>query len=237
MTRRKEPDHEAVRREYAALLAPATQRAIALERWQRLSKKAQRDHQAESFIAFQDIRREALNHLMRRYRLEEPKLLRIVEPLPLPDPWFLRPLGPSYVKGYAQIKTEVDRPTSRIWREAAAAASRAIADIERGDAAAAVESSIRMMQHVIRAELMEGPAPLIEALRARPKAIAAEGGAAKRKPAWWGDAQKYARTLLATGRQSHELAGLVARKFKKSEDAARRCLKGSGILVKKSRGC
>lgn len=49
-------------------------------------------------------------------------------------------------------------------------------------------------------------------------------------PDWHADAVKYARLLLATGRESHDLTALVMRKFKKSEDATRRVLQAAGLV-------
>lgn len=59
------------------------------------------------------------------------------------------------------------------------------------------------------------------------------GGAMRRPPTWHADAVKHAQTLLATGRETHELAGLCARKFRKSDDAVRRVLQKAGVVPAK----
>ncbi|RZZ88916.1 hypothetical protein [Pseudoxanthomonas winnipegensis] len=62
------------------------------------------------------------------------------------------------------------------------------------------------------------------------RAASAKGGKARKAPAWHADAVRHARALLATGRQTHELTGLCARKFKKKDDAVRRVLQGADLV-------
>lgn len=55
----------------------------------------------------------------------------------------------------------------------------------------------------------------------------------KKTPVWHAGAVKHARTLQATGRESHELTAMVARKCNRSEDAVRAVLQAAGIVRKR----
>jgi len=55
----------------------------------------------------------------------------------------------------------------------------------------------------------------------------------RRAPDWHAEAVKYAKALLATGRESHELAAIVARRYGRSEDAVRTVLQAAGLVRKR----
>lgn len=52
-------------------------------------------------------------------------------------------------------------------------------------------------------------------------------------PAWHADAIRHAKTLLASGRETHELTGLCARRFDMSTDAVRPVLQSAGLVQKR----
>jgi len=52
-------------------------------------------------------------------------------------------------------------------------------------------------------------------------------------PAWHSQAIRHAKTLLAAGREVHELTGLCARKFGRSDDAVRAVLQSANLIPRR----
>lgn len=62
-----------------------------------------------------------------------------------------------------------------------------------------------------------------------------KGGKGRPAPSWYAEAEQHAQTLLASGRERHELVSLCARKFKRSDDAVRRVLQEARLVERKEK--
>lgn len=73
----------------------------------------------------------------------------------------------------------------------------------------------------------------VELLRDRMRMAGARKPRNTKEPAWHAEVVRYAQTLLATGRESHELTGMCARRYGKSDDATRTVLQSAGLVRKR----
>lgn len=237
MTKRKAIDVEAVRkthREYTEA-HPAT--IITMEEWEAMPEAAQLAFSRKGLADQLAREADALAHVAKTYRRTSAEIRAIVDPAPVSKPWFLHPVDGRSIGNRANVMLAAnpERTGALDWHGASKCAALMDACINQNDAEGSAWAAIETMQHVIRAELLEGPMQQIRESAMQRKKDSALGGQnkAKTNPKWWAEAIRHAKTLRATGHEPHEFAGICARRFGVSADAARKCLQHAGLVKKR----
>lgn len=169
--KKQSPDTGAVIAEFSASMAPDPGDAIDFDAWEKMTAEQQRAFQQKSLAEYLAREAKAKRHVAAKFGLSANEVTQIVSPARISDPWFLHPISTQRIAMHAEAMLEADpaRAGAASWRQARVYAQLVDRALTEGMADDAVSCAMTAMQHLIRAELLEGPLPMLKALKDRPR--------------------------------------------------------------------
>ncbi|MGQ0699549.1 MAG: hypothetical protein ACT4PZ_15050 [Panacagrimonas sp.] len=172
---------EHVRASFAEYLAANPPVTKTLKQWERLSDAGRAKFRQQGWIEHHTRVEKAIAYAASEHGVSTEKVRAIVDHVQIAEPWFLQPIDGAKIalRAALMFESHPDRESAAEWKLAKRHAELMRTAIADGDAEGAAWAAIFTMQKVIRAELLEGPMPMISQLRNRPRSY---GQMAKGKP-------------------------------------------------------